>query len=256
VGQDDVLARLNNIDVEIAIAKAAGQHDVYEAQLKGLERSSFRDRSASAQIKQVREGRDSAKKQLEKLEVDKAKLQLVAPQAGTVLPPPIADNQRGAATNLPSWSGSPFDRENRGATLLKGTKFCQVGDPNRLEARLLIDEGDIDFVEVGQRVEIMLAQSAEYVYVSKIESKANDYVKESPTHLSSLTGGPLPTKMSNSGVAEPLSRVFEALVPLPEEDPHGLLRIGLIGRAKISTGPRTLFDRLWRYVARTFNFEL
>jgi hypothetical protein len=50
--------------------------------------------------------------------------------------------------------------------------------------------------------------------------------------------------------------VFEAVVPLPENDPHGLLRIGLVGRAKIRTEPRTIAERLWRYVSRTFNFDL
>ena len=46
------------------------------------------------------------------------------------------------------------------------------------------------------------------------------------------------------------------------EDPtlrreHGLvLRVGLIGTAKIKTAPRTIAQRLWRYVTRTFNFDL
>jgi hypothetical protein len=62
--------------------------------------------------------------------------------------------------------------------------------------------------------------------------------------------------MGPDGVARPLSPVFDALVPLPEDDPHGLLRIGLVGRAKITTEPRTLWDRLKRYALRTFNFEL
>ena len=58
-------------------------------------------------------------------------------------------------------------------------------------------------------------------------------------HLSSLHGGELPTKMDDSGVPRPMGRVFEALVPLPE-DQHELMRIGLVGKAKITTAPRTL----------------
>jgi putative peptide zinc metalloprotease protein len=183
-------------------------------------------------------------------------LRLVAPRAGTVLPPPLEEERPSVGGQLPTWSGSPFDRENIGATLTEGTKLCQIGDPNRLEARLVIDQGDIEFVAEGQRVEIMLAQSAEYVYVSTVERVSSEDLKISPTHLSSLNGGALPTQMGPGGVPRPLSPVFEAVVPLPEEDPHGLLRIGLVGQAKISTRPRTLLDRLVRYASRTFNFEL
>jgi hypothetical protein len=71
-----------------------------------------------------------------------------------------------------------------------------------------------------------------------------------------LNGGPLPTQMTAAGVPEPLNRVFEGIAPLKENDPHGLLRVGLVGRAKIHTEPRTIAARVWRYVRKTFNFDL
>jgi putative peptide zinc metalloprotease protein len=256
VAKGQLLAQLRNIDIDIAIADLEGQRDVYEAQLAGLKQISFNDRRASAQIEQVSEGLKTVKEQLAQREIDRQKLRLVAPQAGTVLPPPLMEKKSDEGTHLAAWSGTPFDRENLGATLMASTKLCQIGDPSRLEARLVIDQGDIDLVEAGQRVEIILAQSADYVYVSHIERKASDVLKISPRHLSSLHGGDLPTQMSPDGVPRPLTPVYEALAPLPEEDPHGLLRIGLVGRAKISTPPRTLWDRLVRYASRTFNFEL
>jgi putative peptide zinc metalloprotease protein len=252
----EALARLSNIDLEISIAELTGERDVYTAQLQGLHRISFEDPRASGEIERVTEALNGVKSQLEKRVTDQQKLQLVAPQAGTVLPPPLVPEQPSDDDQqLPRWSGSPFQDQNLGATLLKGTKFCQIGDPSRLEARLVIDQGDFAFVEPDQRVEIMLNQSAETVYVSRIEKKSLKTVKESPAHLSSLHGGELATQMGPDGVARPLSPVFDALVPLPE-DKEGLLRIGLVGRAKIATAPRTLADRLWRYLSRTFNFEL
>jgi putative peptide zinc metalloprotease protein len=256
VTKDQPLAQLSNDEVDIAIAKLTGEREAYIAQLEGLRRVSFEDRRASAQVEPVVEALASVNEQLTQAEDDRSKLRLVAPRDGTVLPPPLVENKSQGGTSLATWSGSPFDKHNRGAFLAPGTKLCQIGEPNRLEARLIIDQNDWWFVHRGQRVEIMLDQSAEYVYVSKIERSGSERVKESPTHLSSLHKGPLPTQMGPDGVARPLSPVFDALVPLPEEDPNGLLRIGLIGRAKISTQPRTLWDRLYRYAARTFNFEL
>jgi putative peptide zinc metalloprotease protein len=256
VSEGQTLARLSNIDIEIDIADLTGQRDVCEAQLRGLERTRFSDPHASNDIKSVQEALESAKTQLAHRKGDQEKLQLVAPRAGTVLPPPRVEDKTSAGAQLPQWSGSPFDRDNLGAALRMGTKFCQIGDPNRLEARLVIDQGDVEFVTEGQRVEIILNQSAEIWYGSKIERVSSHDLKETPANLSGLHGGPVPTQMSPSGVAEPLSPVFEALVPLPTDDPHGLLRIGLVGQAKIKTAPRTLFDRLYRYILRTFNFDL
>jgi putative peptide zinc metalloprotease protein len=256
VAEGEPLVQLQNIDVDIDIADLKGQREVYAAQLQGLQRISFEDRRAAAQIVPVSEGIASIQEQLAQREIDREKLRIVAPRAGTVLPVPLVDKKGDDGAHLPSWSGSPLDRENLGATLVASTKLCQIGDPNRLEARLMIDQGDVAFVEPGQRVEIMLAQSAEYVYVSTIERRATETLKTTPKNLSSLQGGDLPTQMDASGVPRPLSPVFEAVVPLPEQDPNGLLRLGLVGRAKITTAPRTLWDRLVRYASRTFNFEL
>jgi putative peptide zinc metalloprotease protein len=252
------LAQLRNIEVDIEIAKLAGEREVYQTQLAGLKRISFEDRRAAAQVRPVTEALASVNKQLSQLEADRKKLRLVAPRDGTVLPAPLVEQQVDESAHLPPWSGSPLDRENLGATLQAGTKLCQIGDPNRMEALLVIDQNDVELLEneSNHPVKIMLDQSAEYVYLSKVVQVNNENVRVTPTHLSSLRGGPLPTQMDPSGVARPLSPVFEAKAPLPEEDPHGLLRIGLVGRAKITTPPRTLGKRLYRYASRTFNFEL
>ena len=62
--------------------------------------------------------------------------------------------------------------------------------------------------------------------------------------------------MGPDGVARPLTPVYEALAPLPDEEANRRLRIGMVGQAKISVRPRTLLFRIYRYFSRTFNFEL
>ncbi len=255
VEKGQLLAQLRNIDIDLSIAQREGEQKVYEAELAGLKRASYTDPSAAEQIEQVTEALQSVKQQLAQLLGDREKLRLVAPIAGTVLPAPLEEKQPDAGAQLARWSGSPFDRENKGATLVESTKLCQIGDPRRLEARLVIDQGDVDLVEEGQAVEIMLAQLAERTYESTIESKASENLKATPPHLSSLHGGPLPTQMGPDGTPRPLNPVYDALAPLPDDE-QGLLRIGLVGQAKISVRPRTILFRLYRYFSRTFNFEL
>jgi putative peptide zinc metalloprotease protein len=256
VEQDQLLAQMRNIDVDIEIADLEGKQKVYQAQLDGLRRVSYKDPSASAEMAAVTEGLASVNEQLAKRKLDREKLRLTAPKAGTMLPPTLVPDESRPDGALPVWSGSPFDKENIGATLRTGTKFCQIGDPKHLEARLVIDQSDVELVATGQRVAIMLNQSAEYVYVSRIDKVSTEDLKITPARLSNQHGGPLPAKPDASGQARPLNPVYEAVVPLPESDPNGLLRLGLVGQAKITTAPRTLFERLYRYFSRTFNFEM
>ena len=254
VKEGQPLAELSDLALEVQIADRAGQRDAYQAQLASLRSLSYEQGDTAAEIAEAQEGLKAAEEQLTESLRDRAKLRLVAPKSGTVLPPTLVPKQPDDG-QLPTWSGSPLKPENLGATLMTGTKLCEIGDPRWLEARLVIDQGDVELIVPGQKVEIMLHQSADYVYVSQIEKVAKKDLKSSPVHLSSLHGGELPTKMDEGGVARPMGKVFEMLVPLPEDE-HGLLRIGLVGRAKITTAPRTLGSRLYRYLSRTFNFEL
>jgi putative peptide zinc metalloprotease protein len=254
VEQGQPLADLTDFALDVSITERMGQRDAYRAQLAALRSLSYDQGNTSSQIAEAEEGLKAAEEQLAESERDRAKLQLKAPKSGTVLPPTLVPKQT-ADAQLPTWSGSPLKPENLGATLQMGTKLCEIGDPHWLEARLVIDQGDVELIAPGQKVEIMLRQSADYVYVSQIEKVAKKDLKSSPVHLSSLHGGDLPTKMDESGVPRPIGLVFEVTVPLPE-DTHDLLRIGLVGRAKITTAPRTLGSRIYRYLSRTFNFEL
>ncbi len=250
------LARLRSVQTEIRITEMSGRCDELEARLGSLLRESYRDPSISTQIEQTTEALDSSRAQLEQLDQQKKLLTLVAPCDGTVMPPPQTPSRPTDEAELRVWSGSPLEPENLGATLAVTTKFCEVGDAGRLEARLVIDQNDVEFVEVGQSVAMMMDQSAGFVYYSQIEKKSQEDLKVSPTHLASTNKGPLVTQMTATGVPRPQNTVFDALVPLPEQDPHGLLRVGLVGRAKITTGPRTIWERFMRYLSRTFNFQL
>jgi putative peptide zinc metalloprotease protein len=256
VKEGQLLAQLKNVDVEFDIEKLTGQRNVFQAQLQGLNLVSLTDRNASSEIEPTEKSLASMTQQLSQREDDRKALRLVAPCSGTVLPAPLVEKHEDESVHLPTWHGSPLEPENIGAHLVKGTKLCQVGDPHSLEARLYIDQGDIEFVAPGQKVEVMLTQTAEYSYVSTIEHVSPQSEKTAPTHLSSLHGGDLPSKADPTGAARPLSPIYEAVVPLPEDSKQPLLRIGLVGKAKINTAPRTLWARLVRYLSHTFNFEL
>jgi putative peptide zinc metalloprotease protein len=213
---------------------------------------------ASVKIAGAKERLSSVENELAKKQKDLEQLRLVAPRAGTVSPPPrVRDRSTLDDAELTGWSGTPLDPENLGAMLSSEGQqnlFCQIGDANAWDAVLVIDQDDVELVREGQPVRLMFEESAYHVYVSRLERPADDAMPYAPPRLASTNGGSLPAKAEPDGSVRPLSTSYQAVAPL--DNRNGLLRNGLVGRARIETAPRTLSQRVFRYLSRTFNFDL
>jgi len=249
------LARLDNIDVELEIARLEGDRNQYEQQLASLRRRRHRDRQAGAEIPQVIEVLESVASQLQQKQHDLARLKLVAPVAGTVLPPPPIPARKSPEGQLPSWSGTPLQKQNLNAFLPEGVLFCQLGDPTRWEAILVIDQTERNYVQEGQKVEIKLDELPHDVLHSEITEIAQIDLEFAPETLSTKGGGDLPTITDPETGAERLQNTsYQARAPI--DDPELLLRLGLRGRGKIHAKWIPLGTRMWRFISHTFNFKL
>lgn len=186
---------------------------------------------------------------------DKRRLRLTAPVAGTVLPPTITTRHEDGEETLPAWSGTPLDRENLGATLEERERFCQIGDPKRLEAVMVVDQADRNLIREGQAVDLQLEGFPSTTLHSQIAEIAESELKVSPQRLSSKSGGELATKTDpQTGAEKPMSTSYQARTPI--DDPEELYRLGTRGQARIYTDWLPLGTRLWRLVSHTFNFKL
>jgi putative peptide zinc metalloprotease protein len=258
VAAGEALARLENIDLEIEIAQLRGQRDAAQAQLNNLRQLRFTDEAASLQMDVVNKRFESVSQQLEQKLKDLKRLELAAPIAGTVIPPPQRrDHSSDTRLELASWSGSPLDKQNLGATLVPdGSEnlFCMIGDPDNWDAVLVVNQRDLDWVSEGQEVRLMFEESPYHVFISKIQYLATRELDALSPQLASTSGGPVPAQTSPDGTVRPLSTSYQAVVEL--DNSLGLFRSGLVGQARIKTKPHTLANRLWRYLSRTFNFDL
>ena len=258
VAAGDLLVRLSNLDLDLEVTRLRGEVAALKEELKTLEQISFTDEAASLQLETIRESIKSKNEELEKKLVDARRLEITAPIAGTIIPPPPKRDQSSEqGVNLASWSGSPLERFNLGATLTPESQhnlLCQIGDPNAWDAVLVIDQRDLDLVLPGQEVSLMFEESAYHVFVSTIEDIADDEMEAVSPRLASTSGGAVPAQADREGVVKPLSTSYQAGVPL--DDSLGIFRNGLVGQARIKTAPRTLASRLGRYLRRTFRFDL
>ncbi|MBX7072100.1 MAG: HlyD family efflux transporter periplasmic adaptor subunit [Pirellulales bacterium] len=248
------LARLKNSEARLTVATLVGQEQQYLKQAAALRDRAIDDPSALLRENEVQESLKSVRKQLIEKREEVERLELVAPVAGTILPPPEVAEPAADADELPSWSGTPLDRSNLGCTLEVGTMFCQIGDPARMQAVLVIDQADTGFVKRGQRVQMVLdARPGEFLD-GQVEEIANTKLRQTSKGMSNKFGGEVATETNAQGEEEPISPSYQVRVLL--NDPDALLFNGLRGRAKIYAGRQTLGQQAWRYLAQTFNFKL
>ena len=250
VRESEPVAVLENLDLQLEIARLQGQRNEQKLHLANLKHRQTRDVGAAAQIPTAEEALADLEERLERRLDDEQRLVVKAPTSGTILP--VKRKSPAYATGeLETWSGLPLDEANRGSRLETGTLLCQIGDPERLEASVVLDQRDVEFVRPGQEVRVQLDQSPDRVLTGTILEVAEIDLKITPAEL--LPEGTVPTRQDESGVARPVSTMYQARVALSTAESSVL--IGQAGRAKIYTSPLSLATRLSRYLSHTFQFE-
>ncbi|MCE9607590.1 MAG: HlyD family efflux transporter periplasmic adaptor subunit [Planctomycetia bacterium] len=250
-----VLATLENLDLELEIADLVGRAAELRAQLAARRIERYHSAAAGQQIPELLQSLAGVEESLAEKRKQHDRLTLVAGRAGTVFPPP----ENLAATKipqgeLPGWSGLPSDEKNLATTLEAGTLFFQIGDTERWEALVAVDQADVELVALGQAAEIKVDELPDITFRGQVEEIARRELVESPRGLSNKVGGDLATETDAAGIERPLSATYQVRVVLT--DPDALLRIGLRGAAKIHVPPTPLLARVHRWLGRTFHFDL
>ncbi|HZZ28742.1 MAG TPA: hemolysin D [Pirellulales bacterium] len=248
------LADLKSSDLELAIAELNSRHNQILAQLNALRMQQHDDRKAGDIIPEAQKQLTAIEEQLSKKQAEAQRLHLVAHRAGVVIPPPSVPSHPSTDGRLNAWEGTPLDEQNLGATLKPNTLFCKIGDPEKYEAVLVVDQSEIDQVFAGQHVKIMLDEQPGVTLHSQIAEISSDPMKVVPKALSSKAGGSLETKPDESGMLRPANISYEARVPLPDDNDN--LLTGLKGQAKIDGPWHSLGWRAWRFLQNTFHFKL
>ena len=155
---------------------------------------------------------------------------------------------------LPTWTGHALDPKNLGATLEQGTVLCLIGEPRALEAVMLVDQSEMEFIAKGEKVELKLDAFPWRTIEGEVEEIAETEMEASSERLSVKAGGQLPTETDPSGREAPISTTYE--VSMRVDDPDGLLTAGMRGTAKVKVGQRTVGGWLLRLLWQTFNFRL
>jgi putative peptide zinc metalloprotease protein len=181
-------------------------------------------------------------------------MDLLAPTDGVVIPPDHKPESRSRDGRLPEWAGSPLDARNQGATLKESDVVCRIGDPQAFAAELIIDQSVVDYIQVGQKVQIKLDAFPHETLTGEIDKIGQDVLQMVPPSLTKTGGGGMETVTDRDGLPRPLNPSYPARVSL--QDPQGRFQLGMKGQARIGAEWVPLGSRFYRYLTKTFHFEL
>jgi putative peptide zinc metalloprotease protein len=254
VQKGDELATFSNIDLELQIAELEGQEAGYRSRLASLERERFTDSAAGMEIGTVEESLKSVKEQLVKKRRYQRELVLKAPRSGLILPAETVDERPDPGGRLSGWSGSALAKKNIGATFAEGTVLCMVGDTDRFEAVMIVDQSEVEFVQGDQRVDLKLDAFPFDIFRGAVDEIAETHIEVGSERLSVKAGGSVPTTTDEMGREVPISTSYEVLMQVDDAD--NVFTPGMRGTARIEVGSRTVGQWLLRLFWQTFNFRM
>ncbi len=233
VKKGDLIAQLSNPE------KQRERTQLQEAQSVSFAKAAWfgmlSDLDSRAQAKTQNDLYEKLDPAVNKINEQLGKLNLYAPRDGQVM-------------------GLPH-HEKLGQWVKPGKPFCEVGDPHKLEAHMILDQGDIDLVKVDKRAWIKIYGDSEETWKSHVGEIAKRNRDEIPPELSNTVGGDIATKQDpKTGAVKPITAVYEVIVPM--DNPDLKLQPGLRGFAKIDGGTHTFGWWLWRVITKTFHFTL
>ena len=258
VNPGDVLLTMENDELDSQILKLEGQVASKRSRFKTLELASHSAANQGGSVNELEVARvelDAAKADLRQRSEDLKRLKVVATQAGYIIPPTKLPEDDDESGDLVQWHGYPLEQRNEGCFLDASTIVARiVPDPDKFEAVLTVDQSDIEYVDSGQEVELLLHTSPWRSVMAETQSIASTKMKSVPKGLSSRFGGDLVTTQDDSGTDIPHSATFQISVPFTAEDM--LIVDGCTGKAKVRAGSQTIGRRVWRLAQKTFRFDL
>jgi putative peptide zinc metalloprotease protein len=245
------LATLTDPEMDLEIARLRGERDQQRLKLANLKRQQLEAPQAGFEIPTAAATLADLEKRLEQRLAEQQRLTPLAPADGTVLPGRSQTPKVGRG-ELRTWSGQPLDPVNRGCFLQTGALLCLIGDPQRFEAVLFVDEDQVEFVRPGQKVRLLLGQVPDTEFTGTIVELAEIDLGEVPPEL--IERGQLPTRADGAGKRRALGTYYQARAAVDASSQP--LVAGATGEAKIFADWRPLGPRLLRLLTGTFRFDL
>ncbi len=241
------VAQLVNRRLELEVAELASRESQQQLHVAHLALLQHRQPELADRLPAAEERLADLGGQLAQKRRELARLTLLAPIAGTVLPPPPQVIESGGE-RLAAFAGTPQEPPNQGCYLAAGTLVCTVADPTRSEAVAIVEQADLATLREGQTVRLALHQLPGTLLAGQVQEIARLESDELPPQV--IAERMIPLRAGRDGRAEPVHTYYQATIALAPHD-HKLLA-GAAGWAKITVDPLPLWLRAYRGLRGTF----
>ncbi len=258
VEEGATIAVLANSELKIEIDDLKGRLARLNAERIGYELTSAVQLEAARKIAETTAQMASLQQQIELKEQQLQQLTIRASRSGMFFAPPNIPDRPLGLTDFPTWAHTPLDSRNAGTYLEANTLLGSIGEPQEMEANLIVDQSDIEFVHLGQKVIALPQQASSRFIMAEISGVANNELVVVPRELSQTNQGPIAVKPHEAGGETPLLKSYEAFAIFqPESLAQDDLQLlpGMSGHAKIHVGSSSLGSRLKRYLLTVIHFR-
>jgi len=255
VSKGETIAILENDELKLEAQKLSGNLAREKAALATLKLASRERAGIGRQISETAARIAKLQRRIEIQTQKERHLSLVAARDGEVIAPPnlVARPSPEFDARLQTWSGTPMDPENRSAQFEASTLFCIVGDPDDMQAMLVVDESDIKLVTIGQEVQLMMDEFPGERFTGEVVNVSQDSLTQLPRELSITNGGKVAVGPGPEGGEMPLLTSYEVSVSINSENRE--LLTGFRGSAKIEVSSLPLGQQMVRYIQTVVNFR-
>jgi putative peptide zinc metalloprotease protein len=150
-------------------------------------------------------------------------------------------------------------RSEVGKYLERGKLICEIGDERELRAFLLLPSDKVSLIKEKDEAWVRVHGLAYNYYRAEVATISGTEAKAVPLALTNKVEGNIATQTDSETRLE-VPQTQHYLVTLrfesSERDHLGAIHPGVMARVKIIAAPQTLWWRIHRYLARTFNLGL
>jgi multidrug resistance efflux pump len=252
----DVLGVLSNPVLDLELVRLEGEVLRIEALAE-----KHRSLGRPAEEQMARELLQRRLAEIESRRQQRDHLTLRADADGTVVPAARREWQRvetSGYAQLTSWLEAPLREENLGAWLQTGTTVCELRPAGEPEAVMVVEQGDVEFLEMGQTLKIKFDALPGVTVPGMIREIARKEAEAFPEQLLAAAGGELQTERGEDGQITAAGTYYEVRASIDVAAIEGettlgeLLPYGSRGRAKIDCGSWTCWELIVRQFHRLF----